>query len=75
MLDTIDSREAAQVIAQSEELRLLRAFFDAWSDLHQIRQDARGEISKLIRMRLELQAQALVEAADAVQAHRAAGAH
>ena len=49
-----------------EELGLLRAFFREWEYLHQIRTDSMPENIK--RMRMEIQAQKMIDAAHAVQA-------
>lgn len=48
------------------ELVMLREFFDLWTELHQIRCDANGQIGRLVRMRLEAAAQNLAESADEI---------
>ncbi len=49
-----------------EELGLLRAFFREWEYLHNIRTENMPE--NLKRMRMEIQAQKMMDAAHAVQA-------
>lgn len=49
-----------------EELGLLRAFFREWEYLHSIRTENMPE--NLKRMRMEIQAQKMMDAAHAVQA-------
>jgi len=53
---------------ENKELDLLRSFFQAWEFMHSIRHEAGPQ--NLQRMRMELAAQKLVDAANEVQAFK-----
>ena len=52
----------------SDELILLREFFRCWEYLHSLRTDGLALPAPVLRQRMQLAAQSLVDAADAVNA-------